>query len=199
MEDDICAVEGESDASLVAQICEDRERSRAEAAFCARYQRRVYLYGITHLRDAAAAEDLVQDVLATVLQRVRAGAVQEPSKLGAFVLGVSRMLVVNKKRGEARRARLLATYRDPRAEELAAASPSPTGGLDLDRVRDCLGLMADRDRTVLLLSFYAELDAAAIGRELAVEPSHVRVIRHRALGRLHNCVKGPGPTRTEDA
>lgn len=116
--------------------------------------------------------------------------------MGAFVLGVCRMLVANMRRGDARRARLLATYGDPRAEELAATSPSPTDGLDMDRVRDCLSLMADRDRTVLLLAFYTELDAGAISRELGVEASHVRVLRHRALGRLQTCVKGA--TGTED-
>jgi RNA polymerase sigma-70 factor, ECF subfamily len=177
--------------ALVAQIVEDRDRARAEASFCARYKRLVYLYGIRHLRDAAAADDLVQDVLSTVLLRIRAGAIEEPAKIGAFVLGTCRMLVANKKRGEARRTRLLALYVDPRSEQEGAAA----GDLhDLDRLRECLTMMADRDRTVLLLSFYAELDAAAVGREMGVEPSHVRVIRHRALGRLETCVKeAPSP------
>jgi len=177
------------DASLVAMIAEDRDRAIAEAELCVRYRRRAYLYGLKHLGDAAAAEDLVQDVLVTVLERARAGAVEEPERLGSFVLGTCRMHAITRKRNLARRTRILTIYEDPRTE--GATSEMAAGALaDLPRVRDCLTTLTDRDRTVLLLSFYAELDAKELGRELGIEASHVRVIRHRALGRLQTCVNG---------
>jgi RNA polymerase sigma-70 factor (ECF subfamily) len=143
----------------------------------------VHLFGLRHLRDAAAAEDLAQDVLATVIARVRDGAVRDAEKLGGFVLGTARMLVTNRTRLEARRSKILAKYADP-----PGAEDEPGVRADLDRVGACLGGLAERDRTVLLLSFYAELDAAAIGGELGLEPGNVRVIRHRALARLQACV-----------
>jgi RNA polymerase sigma-70 factor (ECF subfamily) len=173
-------------------ISEGRDRAGAEAELCARYRRRVYLYGVRRLHDAAAAEDFVQDVLTTVIERLRAGAVNDPDKLGSFVLGTCRMQAIGRNRSEARRSRILALYGDPRAGEQRAADASPVEAADLDRVRDCLDRLSDRDRTVLLLSFYAELDAEAVGRELGVNSSHARVIRHRAFGRLQACVKAGG-------
>src|SRR6476659_106253 len=95
-----------ADAELIAAILRGREREAAEAELCRRYQRRIYLYGLRHLRDAAAAADLVQDVLATLLEKARAGAVREPEKLGSFVLGTCRLVVANRTRGEARRTRI---------------------------------------------------------------------------------------------
>lgn len=175
----------EGDAALVARIVEDRDRAAAEAALCARYRQRIYLYGLRHLREAAAADDLVQDVLATLLERARAGAIENPDKLGSFVLGTCRLMSVDRKRTDARRARILAIYPEPNTVDPAFPIT------DLARVTDCLARLAERDRTVLLLSFYAELDGEALARELAVEAAHVRVIRHRALGRLQKCVEGP--------
>jgi RNA polymerase sigma-70 factor (ECF subfamily) len=179
-----------SDATLVEVIIDGRDRAAAEADLCARYGRRVYLYGLRHLRDAVAAEDFMQDVLTTVIERVRGGAVHQPDKLGSFVLGMCRLQAIGRKRGEARRARILALYGDQREGEQDLPEGLRVDSLDLSRVRDCLSRLADRDRTVLLLTFYAELDAAALGREIGVEPSHVRVLRHRAMGRLQSCVKG---------
>lgn len=179
------------DASLVARIVSERDRARAEAELCAQYERRVYLFGLKHLRDAAAAEDLVQDVLATVIARVREGAVRDAEKLGGFVLGTARMHVTNRVRTETRRSKLLAVYGDPRASD---AELEPAAKAELERVGGCLAALGERERTVLLLSFYAELDAVAIGGELGLAPGNVRVIRHRALARLQACVGGEGST-----
>jgi len=179
------AVEDATDAALVARIA-GGSGAQAEAELCARYRRRIYLYGLRQLRDAAAADDLVQDVLATVIERLRAGAIEDADKLGGFVLGTCRMHVINRRRGEARRSRLLALYGDPRLGDDAA----PGDLADLDRVRACLERLPDRDRAALLLAFYAELDGEALGRELGVTAAHARVIRHRALSRLQGCVKG---------
>lgn len=176
------------DASLVARIAQDRDRSAAEAELYARFARRIYLFGVARLRNAAEAEDLVQDVLTTVIERARAGAVREPDKLASFVLGTCRMLAQNRVRDTARRAGILALYGEPRGA--STSDHEPVDGHALERMAACMHALADRDRTVLLLSFYAELDGPAIARELGIEPAHVRVLRHRALARLQGCVTG---------
>jgi RNA polymerase sigma factor (sigma-70 family) len=56
----------------------------------------------------------------------------------------------------------------------------------------CLHLLAERDRRVLLLTFYAERTSTEIAAELGVTDTVVRVARHRALGRLRECVGLPG-------
>lgn len=185
-----------ADAELVAAIATGGDRARAEDELCRRYQRRVYLYGLRHMRDAAAAADLMQDVFATVIEKARAGEVREPERFGSFVLGTCRLLATNRKRGEARRRKILAQYGDPREAPRGYTHESIYPRGDLERVAGCLSALRDRDRAVLLLSFYAELDAPAIGTELGIAAGNVRVIRHRALEQLQTCM---GSARTEDA
>ena len=73
--------------------------------------------------------------------------------------------------------------------------PSDIVSGDIDAMARCLQRLAERDRRVLLLTFYAERTSAEIAAELGVTGPVVRVARHRALGRLRDCVGRPG-TRT---
>lgn len=68
---------------------------------------RVRLYGLRHLRDGQAAEDLAQDVLMRTLEALRAGRLREPEELASFVLGMCRMTVMDLRRGVQRKQRLL--------------------------------------------------------------------------------------------
>jgi RNA polymerase sigma-70 factor (ECF subfamily) len=158
---------------------------QAEAELCRRLSPRVRLYGLRHLRDEAAAEDLMQQVMLLTLERLRAGALREPQRLVSFVFGICRNLVLEQRRGHARRDRLLEIY----AEALLPPEAPP---LDLDRSRlaDCLEQLAERERSVLLLTFYDDMSAAALAHALQLSPANVRVIRHRALGHLRLCVTG---------
>jgi RNA polymerase sigma-70 factor, ECF subfamily len=176
----------EGDAELVAAILRGPGDARAEARLYARYQRRVYVYGLKHLKDADAAWDLTQEALSVLMNKIRSGELREPERLGSFLLGTCRLLVTSERRTRARRKKLLLQYADP-AE---AVAPAPVERFDLERVARCLGALSDRERTVLLLSYYAELDAGAIGSELGLSAGNVRVLRHRAFDRLNGCVQG---------
>jgi RNA polymerase sigma-70 factor (ECF subfamily) len=72
----------------------------------------------------------------------------------------------------------------------AAPSPPSLAALDAARVAACLRALAERDRLVVLLTFYAEREAPRIAEDLGVSPGAVRVIRHRAMARLRDCVLG---------
>jgi RNA polymerase sigma-70 factor, ECF subfamily len=63
-------------------------------------------------------------------------------------------------------------------------------GLDGARLRGCLARLAERERTVLVLTFYADEPAAAIATRLGMSPENVRTVRHRAFARLRGCVTG---------
>jgi RNA polymerase sigma-70 factor (ECF subfamily) len=178
------------DAELARRIAAGRagEAGPAEAELVRRFGPRIRLFGLRRLRDGAAAEDLVQEVLVTTLEALRAGRVHEPERLASFVLGTCRMTVVNQRRGEQRRTRLLARF----AAELAPVAERPGGAaLDRDRLTDCLAALPARDRTVVALTFYAERSGEEIAAELGTSAGHVRVLRHRALARLHECLEGP--------
>ena len=64
-------------------------------------------------------------------------------------------------------------------------------GYHLERLARCLAGLAERERTIVALSFYAERDADAIATELGLNPGNVRVVRHRALARLRSCMERP--------
>jgi RNA polymerase sigma-70 factor, ECF subfamily len=180
------------DAELARRIAAGRPgesgaAGEAEAELARRFAPRIRLFGLRRLRDPAAAQDLVQEVLVTTLEALRAGRVHEPERLASFILGTCRMTVANQRRGAQRQARLLAQF----ARDLEPEPDRPGGAtLDRDRLAHCLAELPARDRTVVALTFYAESSAEAIAAELETSAGHVRVLRHRALARLHDCLEG---------
>ena len=174
------------DAALARAVAGGRpeERRAAEAELYRRFAPRVRLYGLRHLRDRHAAADLAQQVLVMTLERLREGRLREPEKLASFVLGTARMVVMDQRRGAARREALLERFGD-RDEAAGAAEPRV---LEEARLADCLARLAERERSVLVLSFYADKPADEAGRELGIAAGNVRVIRHRALDKLRACM-----------
>lgn len=175
-----------TDADLARNIaaCLPGSSEAAEAELYRRFAPRVRLYGLRHLRSEEAASDLVQQVLMLTIQKLREGAVRDADQIASFILGTSRMMAMDLKRQERRREKLRATYLAPSAYQ-PVADETP---LDVDRLALCLGQLAERDRLVVMLTFYAERTAGDVGRELGVTEGNVRVIRHRAVQRLRECV-----------
>jgi RNA polymerase sigma-70 factor (ECF subfamily) len=156
----------------------------AEAELCRRLGPRVRLYGLRHLRDRQAAADLVQQVLLMMLERLRAGEVREPERIASFVLGACRMTVLEMRRGTRRREALLETWS---AAEEAFDAPEPLA-FRPERLAACLHALSERERSVVVLTFFADKPADEVGAELAISSGNVRVIRHRALARLRECM-----------
>ena len=189
----IALVRSSTDTRLIA--ASDGEIARAiaatppgtaeaeEAELYRRFAHRVRLYGRKHLRDDAAADDLAQQVLLVTIEKLRAGEVRNPDEIGSFVLGTSRMQAGSMQRKARRRETLTARFHVPElAVDPAEAAP------DIEAMERCLGRLAERDRRVLILSFYAERTSSEIAAELCVTATVVRVARHRALARLRDCV-----------
>ena len=176
------------DGALARRVAaaEGRVDAEAEGELYRRLAPRVRLYGLRHLRERAAAADLAQQVMLMTLQRLRAGEVREPERIASFVLGTCRMTALEMKRGAARRQAILDTWAV--VEEAAdAAEPRP---IDEARLARCLEALAERERSVVLLAFAGDKSAEETGAELGITPGNVRVIRHRALARLRECMEG---------
>jgi RNA polymerase sigma-70 factor, ECF subfamily len=161
-------------------------RDAAEAALYRLLAPRIRRYGLRHLRDAHAAADLAQQVMVLTLERLREGALREPERVLSYVLGASRLMVTDQRRGERRREALLERHGDMLRPE-AAATHEPR--LDHHRVADCLDRLPERERAVLVMSFYDDQPSEAVGRELGLTPGNVRVIRHRGIDKLRRCVE----------
>lgn len=174
------------DGALARRIAEAGAKpdSAAEAELYRRLGRRVRLYGLRHLRDRQAAADLVQQVLLITIERLRAGGIREPDRLASFVLGTCRMTVLEMRRGTRRREALLEAWGGA-AEAFEAPEPL---ALDPDRLAGCLQALPERERSVVVLSFFADKQADEVGAELSISGGNVRVIRHRALARLRECM-----------
>ena len=167
-------------------LCSIVMNADAEADLYRSWYPRARLYGLRHLRDAHAAHDLAQEALMIALAKLREGAINEPERIGSFILGTCRMLLQNQLRAERRRRELLAQYA---ALESELDDTSAPGELDTRRLAECLQRLPERARTVTVLAYYADRSAEEIGRELGLAPGNVRVIRHRALAALHACME----------
>ena len=164
------------------------EAAEAEAELYRRFAPRVRLFGLKHLRDEPAARDLAQEALLVTIERLRAGEVREPDQIASFVLGTSRLLVQAQQRTERRRAELRAEY----AHLMPSSVDPPAVASDRGLIEHCLRALGERERTVLVLTFYTEHPADAIGKTLGMSAGAVRVARHRALARMRECMKGRG-------
>jgi len=162
----------------------------AEAELYRRFAPRVRLYGLRHLRDEDAARDLMQQVMLLTIQKLRDRALRDVDKVGSFILGASRTMAIDLKRRERRRERLRDTFMAVPSFE----APVDDATLDLDRLEACLARLAVRERAVVLLTFYAERTAVDAGRELGITGGNVRVIRHRAVDRLRQCMARGSPS-----
>lgn len=145
-------------------------------------------YGLRHLRDPHAADDLMQHVMALTLEQLRAGQLREPERVLSFVLGACRLTVLELRRCTRRREELLQCY----GEALLPDGADQTPWTGHQRVAECLQRLRERERSVLLLSFIEEREAGDVGTALGLSAGNVRVIRHRAIARMRDCVESGG-------
>jgi RNA polymerase sigma-70 factor (ECF subfamily) len=181
---------GSSDGDLARAVAAQK-RGTAEEAETELYRRfapRVRFYGLRHLRDEEAARDLVQQVMLLTIEKLRSGSIRDVEQIGSFILGVSRTMTIDLKRRERRRERL----REAFAFEAAVSEPDAGQALDLDRLETCVGRLGERERMIVLLTFYAERSARQVGEELTMTEGHVRVMRHRTIGKLRSCMTATG-------
>lgn len=182
----------EEDGALARRIMAagSHTDTAAESELCRRFAPRIRLYGLRHLRDEAAAVDLMQEVLLMTLQKLRAGAIREPDRLASFILGTCRQVVIDARRSGIRRERILDTF----SAEFASILEDDAEPLDTQRLERCLERLSERERTVLVMTFFEDQPADAVSAALHLSAGNVRVIRHRGIERLKTCMD-PGAAR----
>jgi RNA polymerase sigma-70 factor, ECF subfamily len=172
---------GVTDADLVDLIAAGHRE--AEAEVCRRMAPRIRLYGLRHLRSAAAADDLVQQVLLKMIEALRAGRLRESDKLAPFVLGTCRVTVLDLRRSAHRQEQLLAQFGG-----ILVPDQPPMPSLDGNRLARCVQRLNERERSVVVMTFYDEQTAAETAGFLGMSEVNVRVIRHRAMKQLRECM-----------
>jgi len=92
--------------------------------------------------------------------------------------------VLELRRGAQRKVSLLRQY----GAELPVMVQPAMVPLDQDRLRRCVQDLNERERTVVIMSFYDEETSADVASFLGVSEVNVRVIRHRAIRALRACL-----------
>lgn len=172
------------EAELVARVAAAGPDARAaERTFCERFGPRVVRYAQRHLRDRHAADDLTQEVMIVVLAAMRAGSVEQPDRLGSFVLSTCRHLVWDQNRAEVRRRRV------PLEDTDATLEMPALRRLDVRSLERCARELPPRERSVVFLTYCEDWESEHIAGALGTTVGNVRVLRHRALARLAACVE----------
>jgi RNA polymerase sigma factor (sigma-70 family) len=156
-----------------------------EAEICTRFANRIRAYGVLHLRDRSAADDLVQHVLVAVVVALREARIEDPEHLEHYVFGTARNTVMAMRRGTTRQDKIS----DAVAKTIPKDYEPSWRHLDRKRVEHCLLLLESRDRAVVLATYLEEKEPDEIATALQLTLGNVRVIRHRALTKLQGCVE----------
>ena len=176
-----------TDAELAATIASQPagHATAAEGELYRRFAPRVRLFGLKHLRDDTAAQDLAQQVLLMTIERLRAGEVHDHAQIGSFIFGASRLTCGGIRRTEHRRVDLHTRFDATTAVDDA----NETDLFGLEAVARCLASVGPRERAILVQTYYAEKSAAEIAAALGMSAGAVRVARHRALDSMRQCVE----------
>lgn len=160
----------------------------AEAALVTRFAPAARIFARRRLRDREAVDELVQDAMLLLVEALRDGRVVEPERVGGFVLGICRNLARERARVRDRRRELWERF-GPAVAEHAESRPV----LDRVHLEDCLSSLTHRARRVLQGAFVEERTNPEIAVQLGLSAGNVRVIRHRSLAALKECMEGPDP------
>jgi len=150
-----------------------------------RFWDRLRFSAMRRLRDAALAEDVAQETLRRTLEALRAGRVEKPESLPAFLFETARHVCMHRSRSFGREAKALQKAAgDTEAEADEDALSELITEERCSQVRRCLDRLGDEDRRLLALSYDDALAADEIGRRMGLTAGAVRVRRHRALAKL---------------
>jgi RNA polymerase sigma-70 factor (ECF subfamily) len=178
-----------TDADVARRVAAGgEEAAESEAELCRRYLNRARLYGLKHLRfDVTAAEDLAQQVMVVVLEALRAGRVEDLDRIDRFMLGTCRNVAHSMYRRE---KRVVETEKRLFLESAQTVTP-PWEMVVTRRVEDCLAQLKPRESQLLTLLFQEGATAAEAAKSLGTTAGNIRVLHHRAIARLRECVEGP--------
>jgi RNA polymerase sigma-70 factor (ECF subfamily) len=152
----------------------------AEEEVVGLFQGRVRAFALSQTRDPGLADELTQETLWAVIRSLRAGMVQEPSRLGAFVWGAARNLLNDRLRSRAKEKL------EPLTDRMEFSRPA-VEQRDFERqraARQAIETLEPHERGVLLLSLVDGLAPEQIAVRLGVTYDTVRQRKSRALKKL---------------
>jgi RNA polymerase sigma-70 factor (ECF subfamily) len=174
----------------LVQLAGQGDRSAA-ARLCARFAPVVRAFARRRVVTTDAVDEFTQDVMLVLVEALRARRLEQPERLPGFVLGICRNLARDRARQRERREELVAEY----AAELRGIVPEvpAQATYEIMHLEDCLSRLSARAREVVRLSYAEALEHAEIARALTLSESNARVLRHRSLQALRECMASRMP------
>jgi RNA polymerase sigma-70 factor (ECF subfamily) len=185
-DDDSTAGPGDGIARLVERI-QAGDRA-AEAELVTRFSHGLLLMLRRLTGNPALADDLHQETLSLVLEKIRRGQVREPASLAGFIRSTARNLFIADRRKEARYSPM------PEDAEGTLPAVSSSAAAPLDRAlaeeearqvqRVLSELRFDRDRQLLIRFYLRDESKEEICEDLEIEPERFNMVIHRARERM---------------
>jgi RNA polymerase sigma-70 factor, ECF subfamily len=176
------AIEAVSELVLAA----GRGDRSAEEELCQRFAPVVRAFARRRLRGADAVEELAQDALLLMIEALRQGRVEQPERIGGFVLGICRSLAFDRARQRERREALWQQYGP--ALHVVSLEAVERESYEIAHLEDCLSQLSKRSRDLLRLGYVESRPHEEVASALQISPSNARVLRHRTLASLRDCM-----------
>jgi RNA polymerase sigma-70 factor (ECF subfamily) len=156
-------------------------------------------WALVRTGDAADADDLTQDVLVQVIQRL--GSFHGSARFNTWLYTVTRNASTDWLR---RRGRLRRAHNDPRSESFLTPDPPPTPDVASDHglmarvIRTFFEELPDRQREVFDLAELQDLSSTEISERLGIEPVSVRASLFKARRTLRSRILENHPELAEE-
>ena len=177
-----------ADAATLATQAVAGDRA-AEALLCVRLSPAIRAFARRRLRDPDATREFQQEVLLIFVEALRTGRLEDPARVAGFVLGICRNLALDRARERERRGKLWELYGDS-VSACELVQPAEVT-LEIMRLEDCLTELSQRARQAVWLTYGELLSHAEVSTRLGISEGNARVLRHRALHALKQCVASP--------
>lgn len=163
-----------------------RGERHAEELLCQRFAPVVRAFARRRLRGRDAIEEFAQDALLLMIEALRGARVEQPERLGGFVLGICRTLAFDRARQRERREALWQTY-GPTVQSVTVES-AEREPYEVAHLEDCLSQLSKRSRDLLRLGYVEARAHEEVAAALDISPANARVMRHRTLASLRDCM-----------
>jgi len=135
------------------------------------------------LRSRESVDDVRQETLLRVIRNLRSGIIEHPERFGAYVNAVCNNVMLEVFRRESRWNQFPEEGPEIESKETGVET-TLLEDERRDLVRQALDELSQKDRQLLHRIFLDEEDKDTVCREFGVTREHLRVLLHRARGRL---------------
>jgi RNA polymerase sigma factor (sigma-70 family) len=144
------------------------------------------------------AEDLTQETLHIVIERVRARTIDNPRKVFAFAAATARNLALNAARKVLRQQTVVdSDLVDELAQNLEMAQSDLSDSDDRQLAESVMSLLdelpTERDRQLLMRFYLDGVDKQQLCREVGLSPKHFDRVLMRARSRLRTIIERRAP------